>query len=173
MKRAIHSKEQRLVTDTTPVKVSAGAQSRDRFFARLESTCRGANSCLSGGTCGVGRTARAEREGMKECYCSKFGREQLLNIAPTRAACGTILRISNVPRQRELLDITHQGEICIESMGFQGGRSLCADITTASLSRYKAAGERAYLLSSHTSVNGAARAEGPPGTCHVIMSDTQ
>ena len=36
-----------------------------------------------------------------------------------------------------------------------------------------AAGERAYLLSSHTGANGTARAEGPPGAWHVILSETQ
>ena len=40
-----------------------------------------------------------------------FGREKPLDIDPTRAAFGTILRISNVPRQLELLDISHQGEM--------------------------------------------------------------
>ena len=97
----------------------------------------------------------------------------MLNIDATRAACGTILRLSNVPRQPELLDISHQGEIGMESKGLQGGGPPCADSTTASFSRSKAAGERAYLLSSHTTANGTAGAVGPLRTRHVIMSDTQ
>ena len=59
----------------------------------------------------MGRTAREGREGMNEGHVRKFGREKPLDIDPTRVACGTILRISNVPRQLELLDISHQGEM--------------------------------------------------------------
>ena len=62
---------------------------------------------------------------MNEVYGRKLGREKLLNIDATRAACGTILRISNVPRQPELLYIPHQGEIRMESKGLQGGCALC------------------------------------------------
>ncbi len=124
-------------------------------------------------TGGMGRTARAGREGMKEGYVRKFGREKQLDIDPTRAACGTILRISNVPRQLELLHISHHGEIRMESKGLQGWGLPRADITAESFSRSKATDETAYLLSSHTSANGTARAEGLPGTWHVIMSDTQ
>ena len=76
------------------------------------------------GTGGVGRTARAGREGMNEGYGRKFGREKLHNINATRAACGTILRISNDPRQPEFFDISQQGEIGMESKGFQLGGHL-------------------------------------------------
>ena len=60
---------------------------------------------------------RAGREGIDVGHVRIFGREKLLDIAPIRAAGGTILRISNVPRQLELLHISHQGEICVESQG--------------------------------------------------------
>ena len=72
-----------------------------------------------GGTGSVGRTVRAGREGMDVGHVRIFGREKPLDIDPTRAACGMILRISNVPRQLELLDISHQGEICVERQGLQ------------------------------------------------------
>ena len=61
----------------------------------------------------------------------------------------------------------------MESKGLQGRVPTYADITTANLSRGKATGERAYMHSSHTTAEGTARAEGPPSTWHVIMSDTQ
>ena len=56
---------------------------------------------------------------MNEGHVWKFGREKPLDIDPTLAACGTILRISNVPRQLEFFDIPHQGEIRVESKGLQ------------------------------------------------------
>ena len=121
----------------------------------------------------MGRTAREGREGMNEVHVRKFVREKPLDIEQTRAAWGTIMRISNVPRRLELFDISHQGEIRVESKGLQGWGPPRADITAASFSRSKATGERAYLLSSHTTANGTARAEVPPGTWLVIMSDTQ
>ena len=57
---------------------------------------------------------------MNEGHVRKFGREKPLDIDPTRVACGTILRISNVPHQLEMLNISHQGEIRVESKGLQG-----------------------------------------------------
>ena len=54
---------------------------------------------------------------MNEGHVRKSGREKLLDIDPTRAACGTILRISNVPRQLESFDIPHQGKVGVESQG--------------------------------------------------------
>ena len=60
---------------------------------------------------------RAGREGTDVGHVRIFGTEKPLEIDPTRAAGGTILRISNVPRQLELLDIPHQGEVCVESQG--------------------------------------------------------
>ena len=110
---------------------------------------------------------------MKEGYVRKFGREKPRDIDPTRIAYDTILRISKVPRRLELLDTSHQGEIRMESKDLQGWGLPRADITAATFSRSKATGERAYLLSSHTSPNGTARAVDPPGNWHVIMSDTQ
>ena len=65
----------------------------------------------------MGRTARAGREGMDVGHVRIFGREKPLDIDPNRAACGMILRISNVPLRLELLDIPHQGEIREESQG--------------------------------------------------------
>ena len=54
---------------------------------------------------------------MNEGYGRKVGREKLRNIDATRAVCGTILRISNAPRKPELFNISHQGEIGMESKG--------------------------------------------------------
>ena len=173
MKLTSYSKEQRLVTDTAPVKVPVCAQSRDRLLARLEPTRRGEDPCLAGGTGSVGRTAREGRDGMNEGHVRKFGREKPLDIDPTRVACGTILRISNVPHQLEMLNISHQGEIRVESKGLQGWGPPRADITAASFSPSKETGERAYLRLSHTSANGTDRAKGAPSTWHVKISDTQ
>ena len=111
---------------------------------------------------------------MKECDGRNFGWEQLFNIDPTRAACGTIIiiimGISNVPRQLKLLDI--ESIVGMECKGVQGGMPPCADIAAESLIRFQAAGERADLVSNLSTANGKARAESPPGTWHVIMSDT-
>ena len=65
----------------------------------------------------MGRTVRAGREGMDVGHVRIFGREKLLDIDPIRAAGGTILRISNVPRQLESFDIPHQGKVGVESQG--------------------------------------------------------
>ena len=48
VKLTSYSKEQRLVTDTAPVKVPVCAQSRDRLLARLEPTRRGADPRQTG-----------------------------------------------------------------------------------------------------------------------------
>ena len=65
----------------------------------------------------MGRTVRAGREGMDVGHVRIFGCEKPVDIEPTRAAGGTILRISNVPRQLESLDIPLQGKVGVESQG--------------------------------------------------------
>ena len=83
----------------------------------------------------MGRETRTAGESIQDRDRWKFGREQLLNIDPTRAAGATIVAKINVPRQLESLDIEHQRKVSIEGKGFQGRRLSCADITTASLIR--------------------------------------
>ena len=88
---------------------------------------------------------------------------------PTLIVGSTELAGSNVPRQLESLYIKHQRVVGIESEVAQRRRLTLAE----SLNRRQAAGERAILRSSQTHGSGTARSEEPPGTWHLILSQTQ
>ncbi len=112
----------------------------------------------------MGTPAKTIGKSAEHGYGREFGREQTLNIDPTRIVGSTELANSNVACQFKSLDIEHQRVIGLESEVPQGRSLTRADSTVASLNRRQAAGERADLRSSQTHANGTTRCEEPPCT---------
>ena len=133
----------------------------------------GAQTRPTRGTVSVGGKSWRIGERIQKVDVGIFGRDELRNINTARAACRTIQRVRNVPRQPETLHIAHQSKLGVEKLGLQGCGTPCADVTAASFSRCQAAGERANLGTSRSIADTIARAEGPPDTRNAVMSYTQ